>query len=248
MFEARYWDGIELWWLPPGPGPSDIPYYGISCANGSLTVNAATNWQIVPADVLSLPPSAAPELPGAAAAPRLEPARPNPATDATVLTFVLRDPSVVEFSVLDAAGRRVASLASGPHAAGRHAVSWTGRDGAGRPLPSGVCFCCLEAEGGRTLRKVTLLHCGRESGRPRRTPVAVSSRYSPAGAPYSLFASPVHAAAAASIFARNLAGFPSNSSTHPPQQKRTRRVPCTWLYGSPISPSFSPLTGQRSIG
>jgi len=156
MFEARYWDGIELWWLPPGSGPSDIPYYGISCASGGLSINAVTNWQIVPADVLSLPPTSAPVVPGTATQ-RLEPPRPNPARGSTVLAFSLRDPGAAELSVVDAAGRRVATLVTGRQASGRHEIRWAGRDARGRPLPSGVYFVALEVGDARDLRKVTLI-------------------------------------------------------------------------------------------
>ncbi len=52
FYEKGAYDGIELWWLTPGSGPSDIPYYGTTFHGTAPTANPATNWQIVPADVL----------------------------------------------------------------------------------------------------------------------------------------------------------------------------------------------------
>ena len=60
-YEAKYYDGIELWWLTPSSGPSDIPYYGTDFHGEAPTYNADTNWQIVPQDVLYTSAPVAPE-------------------------------------------------------------------------------------------------------------------------------------------------------------------------------------------
>jgi PA14 domain len=52
FYELNFWDGIELWWLPPDRGVSDIPYYGTSFWDIPPTFNPNTNWEIVPQDVL----------------------------------------------------------------------------------------------------------------------------------------------------------------------------------------------------
>ena len=52
FFESASYDGIELWWLKPGSGASDIPYYGITFHQGGITYNSSTNWEIVPQSVL----------------------------------------------------------------------------------------------------------------------------------------------------------------------------------------------------
>ena len=44
--------GIELWWLLPDAGPSDIPYYGQTFHGINPTYNPNTNWDVVPATSL----------------------------------------------------------------------------------------------------------------------------------------------------------------------------------------------------
>lgn len=55
FYEGPSYDGIELWWLLPSAGPSDIPYYGTTFHGTPPTYNPGTNWNIVPADVLYTP-------------------------------------------------------------------------------------------------------------------------------------------------------------------------------------------------
>lgn len=55
---------------------------------------------------------------------------PNPFRDATTIRFMLPEASDVALSVYDALGRQVASLASGPRAAGEHTVRWNAADAA----------------------------------------------------------------------------------------------------------------------
>jgi hypothetical protein len=87
----------------------------------------------------------------------LEPAAPNPFNPVTTLTFELPDAQAVHLAVYDARGREVAVLARGQHPAGRHAVTWEGRDGAGRPMPAGIYFARLDSDGQRETRKLALV-------------------------------------------------------------------------------------------
>lgn len=52
FFEVFALDGIELWWLKPGSGPSSIPYFGTNFNDVAPVANANTNWEIVPGAVL----------------------------------------------------------------------------------------------------------------------------------------------------------------------------------------------------
>ncbi len=52
FYEGPSYDGIELWWLLPGSGVSDIPYYGTTFHGTPPTYNPNTNWNKVPAAVL----------------------------------------------------------------------------------------------------------------------------------------------------------------------------------------------------
>ncbi len=53
----------------------------------------------------------------------------------------------VELAVFNLAGQKVATLVEGERAAGRYRVRWDGRDGAGRPLASGVYLYRLARQG-----------------------------------------------------------------------------------------------------
>jgi len=64
----------------------------------------------------------------------------------------------VTLSVFDVQGREVARpLAAAPLAAGEHRLRWEALDAAGRPLPSGVYFCRLDAAGRQASRALLLL-------------------------------------------------------------------------------------------
>jgi cytochrome c553 len=73
-------------------------------------------------------------------------ARPNPFRLHTTLCFSLPVPQRVRLSVFDLAGRRVRVLVDEVREAGRHDVSWDGRDEAGRGLASGIYFVRLQGE------------------------------------------------------------------------------------------------------
>ena len=86
-----------------------------------------------------------------AAEPVLLAPRPNPAAGRATLAFHLAEAAEVRLSVLDALGREVATLARGPHAAGRHDVAW---EPAG--LASGVYTAVLRAGGAVQARRLVL--------------------------------------------------------------------------------------------
>lgn len=52
-------------------------------------------------------------------------------------------PGLAKLEVIDVTGRRVCELVNGWRPEGRHAVTWGGRDGAGRQVSAGVYFCRL---------------------------------------------------------------------------------------------------------
>jgi hypothetical protein len=156
FYEAGSYDGIELWWLPPGSGPSDIPYYGVSCYAGDLVVNPETNWDIVPTAVLTngLTPVAQTD---AIPPVRLHPAVPNPFNPTTTVAFSLTQAGPIDLGMFDLTGNRVGTVASGWYAAGTHQATWCARDRNGRALPSGVYLYRLQASGQAVTRRVTLV-------------------------------------------------------------------------------------------
>ncbi len=86
----------------------------------------------------------------------LDPNVPNPFSDSTVLRFRLPRSAAATVTVVDASGRLVRRLGHHDLSAGAHELTWDGRDGAGRSLPSGIYFAHLESGGVRQSRRITL--------------------------------------------------------------------------------------------
>jgi|GEM_PF-6845687 len=84
-----------------------------------------------------------PVLPGAelSSAVQLHPAYPNPFNPMTVLSFSLPSSQPVDLAIFDVKGNRIHTLlAAETFAAGRHEVTWNGRDDNGLPTPAGMYF------------------------------------------------------------------------------------------------------------
>jgi len=106
-------------------------------------------------------------LAGGSGVPAVEPAppatrlrlaaAPNPFHPFTRLRYELAAGGPADLAVHDAAGRCVRVLATGMAEAGRHQLLWDGRDGAGRPLGSGVYFVRLRMPGAEVSEKVSLV-------------------------------------------------------------------------------------------
>ena len=83
---------------------------------------------------------------------------PNPFNPCTTISFDLPQETVVSLLVYDASGHLVDVLLENETAPqGRNEIVWSGRDQAGRSLPSGSYFCRLEAAGTVATRCMTLL-------------------------------------------------------------------------------------------
>ena len=82
---------------------------------------------------------------------------PNPFNPRTTIGFDLPRSGQVTVTVHDAAGRRVRTLLDGFRPAGRHQMSWDGKDQQGRPLASGVYLVNLVADGEQAVRKIVLV-------------------------------------------------------------------------------------------
>ena len=79
---------------------------------------------------------------------RLHASQPNPFRSSTTIRFeVPAGGSRVKIEVLDAGGRRLATLIDGVRAGGVQAIRWNGLDGSGRPVAPGVYLCRCEASG-----------------------------------------------------------------------------------------------------
>jgi hypothetical protein len=75
----------------------------------------------------------------------LSPPAPNPFNPGTVLRFELSAPGHVSLDICNSLGQIVRKLVSAPLASGSHRQTWDGRDGRGRPLPSGTYYARLGA-------------------------------------------------------------------------------------------------------
>ncbi|MBK9304967.1 MAG: C10 family peptidase [bacterium] len=84
----------------------------------------------------------------------LEPNPCNPVATATVRLARAQD---LLATVHDLRGRRVATLAEGPRAAGEHVLRWDGRAADGRAAPSGTYLLRLAGEAAATVRRLTLV-------------------------------------------------------------------------------------------
>jgi predicted outer membrane repeat protein len=106
---------------------------------------------VVTSDGVSVPG----ELPAAVA---LLPNHPNPFNPRTEIRFELPAAAKVDLSIFDITGRQVSRLlVAKTYEAGRHSLTWNGRDDSGKELASGVYFTRFRAAGESQSRKLTLL-------------------------------------------------------------------------------------------
>ncbi len=75
---------------------------------------------------------------------------------ATAIPFDLGASGRVELRIHDVTGRVVTELVNGVRAKGAQAVRWDGRDGAGRPVPSGVYFIELSSGDARARERLVV--------------------------------------------------------------------------------------------
>ncbi len=83
---------------------------------------------------------------------------PNPFNPNTQFDIELPENSNVSVTIYDAAGREVAQIIDArKYEAGIHRLSWNGANQQGMPMPSGIYFCRLQAEGNQRIMKMLLL-------------------------------------------------------------------------------------------
>ncbi len=98
---------------------------------------------------------AAPDAPVATVA--LLPGYPNPFNPRTTLTFRLPSHGQAQLSIVDLAGRHVATLWDGEAPAGLTAVVWDGTDASGRSVPSGTYLARLDTGAASSSQSVVLV-------------------------------------------------------------------------------------------
>jgi hypothetical protein len=85
------------------------------------------------------------------------PSFPNPFNPRTSIRFSLPEPAQVRVAIHDLAGRCVRVLVDRTLAAGAHAVTWDGRDAAGRSVAAGSYLVVVQAGDRRAVDRVTLV-------------------------------------------------------------------------------------------
>lgn len=81
---------------------------------------------------------------------------PNPFNPLTTISYEMPRDGQVHLAVYDLRGHRVRELANGHVVAGRHEVTWDGRDQAGRTTAAGVYFVRMSGPGGTLTSKMVL--------------------------------------------------------------------------------------------
>ncbi|MBT4098523.1 MAG: T9SS type A sorting domain-containing protein [Gemmatimonadetes bacterium] len=82
---------------------------------------------------------------------------PNPFNPETQITFQLPEAGEVALSIYNLLGQQIHTLVQDHRPAGRHSVTWNGRDSAGRSVSSGVYFYRFESAGLTQTRRMLLL-------------------------------------------------------------------------------------------
>lgn len=146
-------------WYPLGAGMPIQTVADLSLFSGGgvhrliAATHGRSQWTL---DLTTLPVGVPPA--GPLATLELGVPTPNPSRGAVRLALDLPAAGAVEAGVFDLAGRRVASLAAGALAAGRHDLSWDGRDAAGRAVPAGVYFARVTSRLGTRSRAIVRAH------------------------------------------------------------------------------------------
>ncbi len=103
------------------------------------------------------PDTLSPAADGLPQATRLVGNVPNPFNPQTVIVFETSRPGPVVMTVHDVRGRRVRDLLQQNLPAGRHTITWDGRDTRGQSVASGLYFCKLKAGQVEQLHKMMLV-------------------------------------------------------------------------------------------
>ncbi len=82
---------------------------------------------------------------------------PNPFNPSTTISYDLPNPEMVEISIANTLGQRVAKLVSTRQSAGHHVTIWDGRDYFGHPVASGVYFYKITAGSYNASKKMMLI-------------------------------------------------------------------------------------------
>ena len=124
--------------------------YGVTITNPDGQVATGTMiLRVVPAVPVAVGGGLAAEL-------TLGPVRPNPSAGPAGVDFTVGRETRVRVTVVDLAGREIATLAEGVRSPGGHRAVWDGNVGPGR-APAGMYFIRCEADGTTLVRRFVML-------------------------------------------------------------------------------------------
>lgn len=133
--------------------PFDTIYYPAANEEHVTITAAGAQWLM---NEIRRPVPTGTDAPPLSARAALRQNYPNPFNPATVVAFDLAARDHVRVEIYDVLGRRVATIADRVFDAGRHRLSWDGRDNKGRAVASGVYICRLDTPAGRDSKKMIL--------------------------------------------------------------------------------------------
>lgn len=142
--EARLHDSVEYDDEPPWPTGPDGGGATLELIDPGLDNALPESWAASAGHGTPVAPPVSEEPPSV---PELEPPFPNPISAGGQIRFSVERTRSVSVTIHDVLGRRVALLAKGRFEKGVHPLTWTGRDDAGRPFPSGVYLLRMDSEG-----------------------------------------------------------------------------------------------------
>ena len=88
----------------------------------------------------------------------LSPGAPNPFSESTAIRFELFRRSNADLAIYDVTGRRIRTIQTGISPAGRHLLTWDGRNDGGSRVADGTYFVRLRANGRIETERVVLLN------------------------------------------------------------------------------------------
>jgi hypothetical protein len=125
-----------------------------------VTAGGTTVWTFLSIDNVHRAPrywAPVSAAPAAASQSGFAGAHPNPFNPLTQVAFAVEREGRVTITVYDVTGRRVVTLTDAVYREGIHTVTWTGKDAAGRDVPSGTYLIEMKTEGIGDTRKVMLV-------------------------------------------------------------------------------------------
>lgn len=169
LFEANYRSGLRVYDISNPLSATEVGFFDTFPADDEPHFNGAWGVHVMPSGVVlvsdmerglfvfdaSLATDVETWGPSVADGVRLLPAYPNPSRGPVNLGFDLPAAGPASLKIFDVRGRQVAALLEGPAADGRTRLTWDPRSGEG--VTAGVYFAVLNAESGRSSRRIVVV-------------------------------------------------------------------------------------------